>query len=306
MNKLENILLATDFTEMGDNATHLAISVCKRHKATLHILHVVENRFMTNGPEAAVFVAASYVVPELEKTARENLKAIESGLKNTGDFPVHTHLLLGNAPDTITGQAVRVQADLIIMGTHGASGLRKFLLGSTSYNVIKNTMTPVLTVPAGSKARQFKKILFPLRATKGIADKYDFIEPMILKNEAELLILGLTKPGEMFELGKVEDEMHAIAKALRLEKINYRSEMRACRNYATEIIKTAKKEKCDLIVINASLDYKWREFFIGPFTHQVISRSAVPVLSFRTPAPPVPAEKPADATPFSGRLQLSS
>lgn len=286
MNTLNNILLATDFTKMADNAMNTAIAMCKRHNATLHILHVVEDRFMATGPESAVYVAANYVIPELEKMASTKLEKIEAELKRNADFPYKTYILFGNSFDSIISKASVVGADLIVMGTHGASGLRNLFLGSTSYNVIKNTNIPVLTVPSKAKALQFKKILFPLRATKGIADKYDFVEPIVLKNEAELLILGLSKPGESFELSNVEDEIRSIAQSLRQEKINYRSEMRLARNFAKEIIKVAKTEKSELIVINASLDYKWREYFVGPFTQQVISQSPVPVLCFRTAQPP--------------------
>ena len=55
-----------------------------------------------------------------------------------------------------------------------------------------------------------------------------------------------------------------------------------CKNYAKKVLELAKKEKVDLIVINASLDYKWRQFFVGPYAQQVVNHAQVPVLSIRS------------------------
>lgn len=279
---LKNIVLSTDFSKLADNALSTAVAMCRRQGAKLHVIHVVENRFIMAPTE--MYAAAIYVVPELESIAKQKLESLEKSIKAKAIIDLQTHLVFANAADGIRDKAIEIGADLIVMGTHGASGFRNMFLGSTAYNVIKNTTIPVLTVPGNKKITEFNKILFPLRTHKGIADKYEFIAPVIEKNSAELLILGLSKPGESDDMGNVEDEIRIIAKALRSSSINYRSDYKLSRNFAKEVIQTAKKEKVDLIVINASLDYSWRQFFVGPYTQQVLNQSPIPVLSFRTPA----------------------
>ncbi len=280
--KIENIVLATDFTQLSDNALSTAVAICKRQNATLHVVHVVENRFIMAPTE--MYAASVYVVPEMESIAKQKLEHLEQTIKAKSSIALQMHLVFANAADGIRDKAVEIRADLIVMGTHGASGYRNFFLGSTAYSVIKNTSIPVLTIPGKKKITEFKKILFPLRAQKGIADKYDFISPVIEKNKAELLILGLSKPGESDDLLNVENEIKAIGDAIRSENVNCRSEHKLSRNFAREVIQTAKKEKADLIVINSSLDYSWRQFFVGPYTQQILNQSPIPVLSFRASA----------------------
>jgi nucleotide-binding universal stress UspA family protein len=277
---IKNILVPTDFSELSADATGTAVAMCKRHNATLHILHVVENRFLSAPPDANM--AAVYIVPELEKTGAENLAELEKKIKSKQGVNIVTYLEFGNPSDVIRDKAMDLSVDLIVMGTHGASGLREFFIGSNAYNVIKNTTIPVLTIPGKKKIMDFKRILFPIRATKGIMDKYDFVAPIIEKNNAELIIAGLSLPGEAYNLGPFDEEIRELGKSLRLNHTHFKSEHFVCKNYAKKVLELSKKEKADLIVINASLDYKWRQFYIGPYTQQVVNHSKVPVLSIRT------------------------
>jgi len=276
---IKNILFPTDFTQLSGNALATATAMCKRHAATLHLLHVVENRFLVIPREA--YNAAVYLIPELEKTALERLNKMSERIKEENSITVQTHLELSNPADAIREKANELGCDLIVMGTHGASGFREFFIGSNAYAVIKNTTIPVLTVPGNRQVKEFKKILFPMRATAGIIDKFDFIEPIIEKNSAELVILGLTLSGEVFNPAERKASTIELGRRLRLTKTPYKSEFYVCKNYAKKVLEIAKKEEADLVVINASLDYQWRQFFIGPYTQQVVNHSKIPVLSIR-------------------------
>lgn len=276
---IKNILVPTDFSEVADNALSTAIEMCKRQKAALHLLHVVENRFVIGPPEAGMVELD--ILRENEASGWQNLSGLQRELKEQGFDNVKIHLAFGNPADAIRDKAIELNADIIVMGTHGASGMREFFIGSNAYSVIKNTTTPVLTIPGKTKTTDFKKILFPIRATKGIISKYDFVEPIIEKNNAKLFIVGLSLPGEVYKLGPLNEEIRELGKSLRINKTQFKSEYFVCKNYAKKVLELSKKEKVDLIVINASLDYKWHQFFIGPYTQQVINHSKVPVLSIR-------------------------
>ncbi len=278
---IQNLLLPTDFSELSYNALSTAIDMCKRHQATLHLLHVVENRFLIAPREA--YNAAVYLIPELEKTAAGRLKDLEERIKSKHLIKVQTHMEFNNPSDAIREMAIKIGCDLIIMGTHGASGFREFFIGSNAYSVIKNTNIPVLTIPGKKKIKEFKKILFPIRASGGILGKYEFIEPIIEKNNSELIILGLSLSSEIYNPGKKKAEIMELGRRLGIHDTSFKSQFFVCSNYAKKVLEIARKEKADLIVINASLDYKWRQFFIGPYAQQVVNHSKLPVLSIRTP-----------------------
>lgn len=278
---IKNILVPTDFSELSVNALTTAVAMCKRHNATLHLLHVVENRFLTAPSEANM--AAIYVIPELEKTGAEQLDLLEKKIKAKHIVTIKTHIEFGVPSNSIRDKAIDLDCDLIIMGTHGASGFREFFIGSNAYSVVKNTNIPVLTIPGNQKVRDFKKILFPVRGNKGVFDKFNFIEPIIEKNNAELIIAGLSIDGEIEKPYDSNEEMKQFSQILGLAQIDFTTQFFVCKNYAKKVLEIAKKEKVDLIVINASLDYQWRQFFVGPYTQQVINHAKIPVLSIRTP-----------------------
>lgn len=284
MNKnttIKNILFPTDFSDLAGNAMVAAIAECRRHDAILHVLHVVENRLMMAPPETSM--ASFYVVPELEKRNSVMLDSLVAKIRKKHAIKIKPHLEFGNPADVIRDKAIELGCELIIMGTHGASGFRELFIGNTAYTLIRNTTIPVLTIPGKKKVKDFKKILFPIRAAKGILEKYDFIEPIIEKNESELTILGLSLSSEIFDITDRKNELLKLGQSLSSHNTTFRSEFHVCKNYAKKVLEIAKKQKVDLIVINATLDYTWNQFFIGPYAQQIVNHAKVPVLSIRTP-----------------------
>jgi len=280
---ITNILLPTDFSDLAGNALITAVEMCKRHNACLHVMHVVENRILVAPPEANVPVF--YVLPEMETDGRKKLTALCEKIKKKHKIKVQSHIGFGNPADAVRDKAIELGSQLIIMGTHGASGFRELFIGSTAYSLIKNTTIPVLTVPGKKKVKEFKKILFPIRAATGIMEKYDFIQPVVEKNKAELIILGLSLSSEIFSIDDRKKELLQLGISLGVNSTTFRSEFQVCKNYAKKVLEVSRKEKVDLIVINATLDYTWSQFFIGPYAQQIVNHAKVPVLSIRIPEP---------------------
>lgn len=282
---LTNILAPTDFSALSENALSTAIAMCKRHGATLHLVHVIDERYLI-APRGSRNTAA-HLRPGTEESEWEKLSALKDKIAAKHDITVTAHLKTGHPAEWIGETAQDLGCGIIVMGTHGTSGLREFFIGSTAYAVIRHTSIPVLTIPGKKKILEFKKILFPVRLSKGIVEKYDFIDPVIKKNNAQLIIAGLSRRGEQFALDPLDKEVRELGKLLKKRAVKFRSKQFVCKNYARKVLEIAKKEKADLIVINASLDYNWKQFFIGPYTQQVVNHSSVPVLSYRnSPATP--------------------
>lgn len=282
-NSITHILLPTDFSALAGNAMITAIEMCKRHDAVLHVMHVVENRILVAPPEANAPVI--YVIPEMEAEGRNQLKLLVQKITKKHKIKVEMHLSFGNPADVIRDKAIDLQCQLIILGTHGASGFRELFIGNTAYSLIKNTTIPVLTIPGRKKVKTFEKILFPIRAASGILEKYDFIEPVIEKNNSELIILGLSLNSELFNMEDRRKELLQLGQSLGMKSTKFKSEFHVCKNYAKKVLELSKKEKVDLIVINATLDYNWNQFFVGPYAQQIVNHAKVAVLSIRTPNP---------------------
>lgn len=155
------ILVPTDGSETASNATDVAISLAKQHDATLHVIHVVE--FVDLPGEYTAFEdelveRGNQVVNEVDKRARN--AGIESHLAVLEqDRPTH---------ETILAYATDHDIDLFVMGTHGRTGVDRFLLGSVTERTLAAASQPVLTVrDEATLADPLESILVPYDGSAG-------------------------------------------------------------------------------------------------------------------------------------------
>jgi len=149
MRTLTKILVPVDFSECSDEAFDDALELARRFGAELVVLHVWQPPRMM-GPETIFYPpegTRQSVIHLVEEEAR----------RQTGDFvaaraepepDVHfTTLVEAGIPyATILDIAEREGVDLIVMGTHGRSGLSRFFLGSVTEKVVRHAHCPVLTI----------------------------------------------------------------------------------------------------------------------------------------------------------------
>jgi nucleotide-binding universal stress UspA family protein len=276
---LKNILLLTDFSELSDNALHTAIAMCKRHGATLHMLHIIETSFIVGptDPNASAF----YMIPEPHQNGKEDLLQLENEIHEKYGINVRSYIEAGSLSDIIRNKVPEFGCELIVMSSDEVSGIKEFFFGSKAFAIIKNTNIPVLTIPGDTKIKDFKKILFPIRVVHGILDKYDLIEPIIEKNNATLSIVRLLMTKEIKKQPDMEGEINWLFKILRDNNTKHSTEFHTCRNYAKKVLEIAISEKADLIAINASLNHEWQHFFSRPYAQQIVNHSKIPVLTIR-------------------------
>jgi nucleotide-binding universal stress UspA family protein len=142
---LQNILLATDFSEPSSAALDYAKALAKAFGARIHVLHVLED-LAAHAWTTEVYVAAlPGVHDEMEKQARERLGAVFSADESV-QYQVRTELRTGSPFVEIVRYARDERIDLIIMGTHGRGPIAHMLLGSVAERVVRKAPCPVLTV----------------------------------------------------------------------------------------------------------------------------------------------------------------
>lgn len=145
---LQNILLATDFSEPSAAALEYAKALAKAFGARIHVLHVLED-LAAHAWTTEVYVAAlPGVHDEMEKQARERLDAVFTPEERTG-YNVRTELRTGSPFVEVVRYAREENIDLIIMGTHGRGPIAHMLLGSVAERVVRKASCPVLTVRQG-------------------------------------------------------------------------------------------------------------------------------------------------------------
>ncbi len=133
------ILFATDFSPPSEAALEHASSLARDQSARLLIVHVEE--------PASIYGAGEYSVPPPSAPARRELARLLAQVVPTqGDVPYTHRLLLGDPAREIIRLAEEESVDLIVMGTHGRTGLVRLLMGSVAQTVVRRAGCPVLTV----------------------------------------------------------------------------------------------------------------------------------------------------------------
>lgn len=144
MNKFRNILFATDFSECSEAAFAYAISLAKTYQAHLVILHVINEPVDLRG-----FYVPHISFDQLEEEVRAGAekmmeKFCRTHLDDFGDY--ETFVEPGIPYDSVIKKAGAVDADLIVLGTHGRTGLDHVLFGSTAEKIVRKSPIPVMTI----------------------------------------------------------------------------------------------------------------------------------------------------------------
>jgi nucleotide-binding universal stress UspA family protein len=155
---LRNILFATDFSPVSEAALQFAEAVVRRFQSKIFAVHAIEPDEYTYVPGGAGNVPFKMV----ENLAKEKLDQLDQRLKA---LPHEMILRRGEIADVLFDEIKKHQADLLVMGTHGRSGLDRYMLGSVAEEVFRQTPCPVLTVGPKVMADapheiSFKHVLF--------------------------------------------------------------------------------------------------------------------------------------------------
>ena len=137
--KCQHILVPVDFSQDSEEAVGSAIGLAQQFQARLTLLHAIYV------PEAAEVNLAAY----LDKIQSESDQLMAACRKRVEDAGVAADSLVvrGVPSHRITETAQERQADLIVMGTHGRTGLRHMLIGSVAERVVRHASCPVMVVP---------------------------------------------------------------------------------------------------------------------------------------------------------------
>lgn len=165
----DRILLPTDGSETAERATNYARVVAEAFEATVHVVHVVNPR--RHRPKRDEADAEGAIPPaDLEEAGRDAIAAVEELLD---DAPVESAVMSGVPHEEILGYVGEHDVELVVMGTHGRTGLDRLLLGSTTARVLRKADVPVLTVgPDGEPTETFENVLVP-------TDGSDAVEPAV-------------------------------------------------------------------------------------------------------------------------------
>jgi nucleotide-binding universal stress UspA family protein len=156
---VRQVLVPTDFSATADAALDCAFVLAARLGADLQLLHVVDDPFLAEGMAAEAYIAEAPTV----RTAM--LRDAQARLKHRSSWPgvdvtVHTEVVFGHNAKTIAEYAAMRNIDLIVMGTHGRTGVAHLLLGSVAERLVRTAPCPVLTVRQTPRTKAYAELVY--------------------------------------------------------------------------------------------------------------------------------------------------
>lgn len=145
--KIKKILVAIDFSKLSYEALDYGIALAQDVGARLSVLYVVEPMEFTGVDVlGGTPIATQSIVDEHLKQARRELERVKTR-KLAGLAGASTAVRMGRPAEEIVAAGGKGKANLIVLGTHGRSGLSHLLMGSVSERVVRHALCPVLVVP---------------------------------------------------------------------------------------------------------------------------------------------------------------
>ncbi|MFZ0819623.1 MAG: universal stress protein [Candidatus Acidiferrales bacterium] len=284
---LKSVLLATDFSPVSEAAFQYAEAIGRRFGSKLHVVHVFP-------PDALKYVpgGAGEVPWDVdEQQAKEKMKHLEDRMN---DLPHDATLVRGDVAETIQMLIFAKNADMVVVGTHGRSGLGRVLFGSVAERVFRKSPCPVLTV--GPRVATdapheigFNRVLFATDFSEASLAGAPYAFSLAQEFQARLTLMHAVKlPLEPMESAEVitsqrEKELRNLLPAetdlwCRPEFVVKFGDP------AQNILKTAKEQEADLIVLGvrgATGGVGLATHVADAIAHEVVAQAKCPVLTVR-------------------------
>jgi nucleotide-binding universal stress UspA family protein len=188
MMKIKKILCPVDFFPASIQAVNYAARLAVSNKASVYLLHVV-------APVIDDPYSYSPYRPQLVKLVRQRsahqMQKIEQSLRKARII-ASSRLRLGNVYDEIEREIRRVKPDLVVMGTHGRSGIKRWFLGSITEKLLRHCPVPLLVISAATEkplAPRFRRILVTTDLSEGTTDALACAMTLAEKDKSQITLL---------------------------------------------------------------------------------------------------------------------
>lgn len=264
------IMVPTDGSGFDREAIRVALRIAERSEAKVKLVRVLASGSLFGMAAAAegTAIAADVVRGERDKALSE-LHALAVECRAASDADINVDLLAGPIADVLAGYAKRHDVDLIVISTHGRSGISRLSLGSVTDSLIRHTSIPVLVVKPPSSylnpkvGKAFKRVVVPLDGSMLAEQILPRVVSLAELEDSEITLLHVLTaqsywPNEIAapnvawcdkDISVAQDYLFRIAKRLRRRGVPTRTDIVISENVPEAVRDFAGRENADLIAI---------------------------------------------------------
>ncbi|WP_417867269.1 universal stress protein [Xanthomarina gelatinilytica] len=276
---MNKIIVPIDFSEHSEYALEAAVKLAKGNDAEIIALHMLEmSDSVLNSTDAEQQQKAVFFLKLAEKRFNEFLD--KPYLKEANVTPLVKHFkVFSEVNDVAKDQG----ADLIVMGSHGTSGLSEIFIGSNTEKVVRHSEVPVLVLKHKFNKDHLKDVVFASDFSAESVAVYQKAAKLFQALKAKLHLLHVNLPSDRFRSTNEIDQtvsnflMKAEGNLDKLSQINFVSD------YTVEkgVLNFANKIGADLIAVATHGRTGIAHFFEGSISEDIANHAVLPVMTFK-------------------------
>jgi len=286
MIRFQKILCPVDFFPGSLHAFDYALELAKNYGARVVALHVVE-------PVIPTIYEPAFSVPDLtnalEKESKRLMKNLNSKAAKAG-VPLESQVKLGDINTEIRQTIEKTKTDLVIVGTHGSKGFERWLMGSVTEKLMRHCPVPLLVIggrrKAGAAAPAIGSILVTTDFSDGTANALSYAYSIAQERQAKIDLLHVVDELALLEMPSNIRESVIAGVRKNLDRLVPEKARALCETHTTvatgtpyqAILKTAKKDKVALIVMNVHGKGMLDRVLVGSTAERVVRGAECPVL----------------------------
>jgi len=270
---MKSLLVPTDHSTNANNAIRYSNNLAKSLKAKITLLHAYPPMI------GRYNIIPGLVAEDAAIQKKDNEKKLEKIKSKYLTAPTKSIVKIGEPIDEIIETAEKTKAQLIIMGTQGATGLKKILFGSNTVDVIAKSNTPVLAIPKNYRFKTVKTIVYTTDFQNTI-NELKHIVPIAKQLNATIEVLNLK-----YKQDNTKSKKEDIAKSI--SKLSYKK-IKMIEQKATieipmneQLKKYLLKRKPEMLVMFPEKRNWFDSVFIGSKTEDLATQLKLPLLSIR-------------------------
>lgn len=210
---MKRILVPIDFSDTSVEAFKFAVSIAEKSGGVIHMLNVVELPVLYDS--AAVLAFEQTYMQDRKKEVEKMFARIKEKFASDKPVKVKSIVSYGGSVATIRRMIVETKSDLVIMGTHGAKGIKEFTVGSNTEKIVRSSSVPVISMKKGIK--QVKHIVLPTTPDIEMEELTMEVKKLQAFFGATLHVLFVNTPGRFRTDGVIQQEMKDFTKRFMLK-----------------------------------------------------------------------------------------
>lgn len=276
---MKKIIIPIDFSEHSEYALKTAAKLAKKHDAELLALHMLEmSDIMLSASDGLQNQKTAFFLQLAEQKFINFLK--KDYLDEIKVTPIIKHFKVFSEVNDV---ALKHDADLIVMGSHGSNGLAEFFVGSNTERVVRNANIPVLVIKNDVSDVNFDVIAFACDFSEEAIKPYLNAKNMFGEIGSKLYLVHVNLPNDKFS-SSVEIEKKVVNFFTKAEQnLDKMKDVHYICEYTVEagVLNCADKIGADLIVVPTHGRKGLAHFFEGSIGEDVANHSTLPVMTFK-------------------------